>query len=102
MDVTHIPCGQDGWAHLAAVIICHDREIVGYEVALRSRTKKAERAIEAVCLMRFGTLRLHGRPSVAQRQWPELSESAISAGLSRLSIGAGVHHAVYARAERHH
>jgi len=29
MDVTHIPCGQDGWAHLAAVIDCHDREVIG-------------------------------------------------------------------------
>lgn len=37
-DVTHIPCGQDGWAHLAAVIDCHDREIIGYEFALRSGT----------------------------------------------------------------
>ena len=34
MDVTHIPCGQDGWAHLAAVIDCHDREVIGYEFAL--------------------------------------------------------------------
>ncbi len=24
-------CGADGWAHLAAVVDCHDREIVGYE-----------------------------------------------------------------------
>ena len=23
MDVTHVFCGQDGWAHLAAVIDCH-------------------------------------------------------------------------------
>ncbi len=57
MDVTHIPCGQDGWAHLAAVIDCHDREIVGYEFALRSRAKEAERAVEAACLQRVGTLR---------------------------------------------
>ncbi len=28
MDVTHIAWGQDGWAHLAAVINCHDRERV--------------------------------------------------------------------------
>ena len=40
MDVVHIPCVQDGWAHLAAVIDCHDREIVGYEFALRSRAKE--------------------------------------------------------------
>ena len=62
MDVTHIPCGQDGWAHLAAVIDCHDREIVGYEFALRSRAKEAERAVEAACLQRFGTLRPMNAP----------------------------------------
>ncbi len=55
MDVTHIPCGHDGWAHLAAVIDCHDREVIGYEFALRSRAKEAERAVEAACLARFGT-----------------------------------------------
>jgi putative transposase len=62
MDVTHIPCGQDGWAHLAAVIDCHDREVIGYEFALRSRAKEAERAVEAACLHRFGTLRPTGAP----------------------------------------
>jgi putative transposase len=60
MDVTHIPCGADGWAHLAAVIDCHDRELIGYEFALRSRAKEAERAVEAACLARFGTLRPPG------------------------------------------
>jgi len=62
MDVTHIPCGRDGWAHLAAVIDCHDRELIGYEFALRGRAKEAERALEAACLGRFGTLRPHGAP----------------------------------------
>lgn len=62
MDVTHIPCGQDGWAHLAAVIDCHDREVIGYEFVLRSRAKEAERAIEAACLQRFETLRPVGAP----------------------------------------
>jgi len=37
MDVTHIPCGSDGWAHLAAVIDCHDREVIGCDLALLSR-----------------------------------------------------------------
>jgi len=36
MDVTPIPCGQDGRAHRAAVMDSHDQEIVGYEFALRS------------------------------------------------------------------
>ncbi len=60
MDVTHIPCGADGWAHLAAVIDCHDRELIGDEFALRGRAKEAERAVEAACLARFGTLRPAG------------------------------------------
>jgi putative transposase len=62
MDVTHIPCGQDGWAHLAAVIDCHDRELIGYEFARRSRAQEAERAVEAACLARYGTLRPAGAP----------------------------------------
>ena len=62
MDVTHVPCGQDGWAHLAAVIDCHDREVIGYEFALRGRAKEAERAVEAACLARFGTLRPAAAP----------------------------------------
>jgi len=59
-DVTHIPAGADGWAHLAVVIDCHDREIIGYELALRGRAKEAERALEDACLRRFGTLRPEG------------------------------------------
>ena len=57
MDVTHIPCGVDGWGHLVAIIDCHDREVIGYEFALRGRAKEAERALENACLHRFGTLR---------------------------------------------
>ena len=56
-DVTHVHCGADGWGHLAAVIDCHDRELIGWEFALRGRAKEAERALEAACLKRFGTLR---------------------------------------------
>jgi transposase InsO family protein len=96
MDVTHSPCGQDGWAHLAAVIDCHDREVIGYEFALRSRAREAERAVEAACLQRFSTLSPMGAP---QRQRPDLLESARSAGLSRLSAAAGIHHALHAGAD---
>ncbi len=60
MDVTHIPCGRDGWGHLAAVIDCHDREILGFEFALRGRAKEAERALEEACIRRFGTIRPRG------------------------------------------
>lgn len=64
MDVTHIDCGRDGWGHLVAVIDCHDRQIVGYEFALRGRAKEAERALEMACLSRFGTLRPAGATPV--------------------------------------
>jgi putative transposase len=65
MDLTHVPCGADGWGHLTAVIDCHDREVAGFEFALRGRAKEAERALEEACLARFGTLRPQGpRPLV--------------------------------------
>lgn len=64
MDVTPIPCGQDDWGHLTAVIDCHDREIMGYEFALRSRAKEEERDLEVACLSRFDTLRPVGSTPV--------------------------------------
>ncbi len=60
LDATHIDCGADGWGHLVAVIDCYDREIVGWEFALRGRANEAERALEMACLARFGTLRPGG------------------------------------------
>lgn len=60
LDATHIDCGADGWGHLVAVIDCYDREIVGWEFALRGRANEAERALEMACLARFGTLRPQG------------------------------------------
>jgi putative transposase len=64
MDVTHIHCGKDGWGHLVAVIDCHDRQIVGWEFALRGRAREAERALEMACLARFGTLRPQGETPI--------------------------------------
>jgi len=59
-DVTHVYCGADGWAHLAAVIDCHDRELIGHEFALRGRAQEAERTLDEACRDRFGTLRPTG------------------------------------------
>ena len=59
-DVTHVLCGRDGWAHLAVVLDCHDRECISWEFARRGRAKEAERALEEACLARFGTLRPAG------------------------------------------
>jgi hypothetical protein len=46
MDLTHVPCGADGWGRLAVVIDCHDREVIGWGFALRGRAQEAERARE--------------------------------------------------------
>jgi len=102
MEVTHIPCGQDGWAHLAAVIDCHDRELLGYEFALRSRAQEAERAVEAVCLQRFGTLRPMGAPVLRSDNGLIFQSRRLSAGLSRLSLAAGIHHTLHAGAKWDH
>ena len=61
-----MPCGADGWGHLTAVIDCHDREVNGFEFALRGRAKEAERALEEACLARFGTLRPPGPTPVVR------------------------------------
>jgi putative transposase len=61
-----VPCGADGWAHLTAIIDCHDREVTGFEFALRGRAKEAERALEEACLARFGTLRPEGPTPVVR------------------------------------
>jgi putative transposase len=66
MDMTHVDCGRDGWAHLVGVIDCHDRELLGWEFALRGRAKEAERAIEEACIARFGTLRPLGATPVVR------------------------------------
>lgn len=64
MDVTHIDCGPDGWAHLCAIIDCHDRQCIGYEFSMRGRAQEVERALEAACLDRFGTLYPTGQTPV--------------------------------------
>jgi putative transposase len=55
-----------GFGHLTAVIDCHDREITGFEFALRGRAKEAERALEEAGLARFGTLRPDGTTPVVR------------------------------------
>lgn len=66
MDLTHVYCGVDGWGHLAAVIDCCDREIIGNEFSLRGRAREAERALEDACIHRFGTLRPKGETPVVR------------------------------------
>lgn len=64
IDLTHVYCGRDGWSHLAEIIDCHDREVVGWEFSFCGRVRETERVPEETCLHRFGTLRLEGRTLV--------------------------------------
>ena len=89
MDLTHIDCGADGWAHFAAVIDCHDRELVGYEFARRGRAKEAERALEAACIGRFGTLRPAGSTPVV-RLSPSRTGQGIVPGFRGRDDGEGL------------
>jgi len=66
MDMTHIDCGRAGWGHFIGVMDCCDRELMGFEFSLRGRAREAERAIEAACIERFGTLRPKGRTPVVR------------------------------------
>jgi hypothetical protein len=40
IDMTHMPCGTDGWGHLTAVIDCPDREVTGFELAYAAAPRK--------------------------------------------------------------
>ena len=64
MDVTHISCGADGWGHLTAVIDCHDREVTGYEFALRGRCQGSRAGARGGLPGAFGTLRPEGSTPV--------------------------------------
>jgi putative transposase len=83
MDVTHIACGADGGGHLTAVIDCHDREITGFEFALRGRAKEAERALEEACLKRFGTPRPDGSTPVPTNNSERREKSGV---LGRVAV----------------
>jgi len=53
-DVTHIHCGRDGWGHLALVIDCADREIIGWRLSSSAKSQMAEAALEDALIRRFG------------------------------------------------
>ena len=92
-----ISCGADGWGHLSAVIDCHDREVPGYEFALRGRAKEAERALEQACLARFGTLRPDGVTPVVRSDNRLIFQSRrLSRRLPPLPAAPGVSSPLYA------
>lgn len=53
-DMTHISCGRDGWGHMALVIDCADREVIGWRLSSSAKAHVAEAALEDALIQRFG------------------------------------------------
>ncbi len=55
-DLTLLWCGRDRWGHLALVLDCGSREVLGWHVSARGHAKTAEAALEGALVYRFGHL----------------------------------------------
>jgi transposase InsO family protein len=76
-----------GWAHLATVIDCHDREIVGWP-------KKAERALDEACMALRDAPPDRANADHPLGQWAYLPEPAVPSGPSGFSLAARVPHEI--------
>ena len=55
-DLAMLWCGRDRWCHVALVIDCCDRELIGWRLAKHGNAKTAEAALEEALIHRFGHL----------------------------------------------
>lgn len=55
-DLCRIWAGKDGWSHLALVIDCHTRELLGWYLSRSGRSKTADAALEQALITRYGCL----------------------------------------------
>jgi putative transposase len=55
-DLAMVWCGRDRWCHLAAVIDCGSRELLGWRLSRRGNARTAEAALEEALIERFGHL----------------------------------------------
>jgi len=55
-DLTMVWCGRDRWCHLALVIDCGSRELLGWRLSARGHARTAEAALEEALVGRFGYL----------------------------------------------
>jgi putative transposase len=55
-DLAMIWCGRDRWCHLALVIDCGSRELLGWRLSRRGHAATAEAALEEALITRFGYL----------------------------------------------
>ena len=55
-DIARIWCGRDRWCHIALVIDCASRELLGWRLSSRGNAATAESALEDALIYRFGHL----------------------------------------------
>ena len=56
-DLARVWCGRDRWCHIALVIDCASRELLGWRLASHGNAHTAEAALEEALISRFGHLR---------------------------------------------
>jgi putative transposase len=61
-DIAHLFYGKEGWCHLALVIDCGDRELIGWRLSRSGKASIAEAALEEALMRRFGLLKKTSRP----------------------------------------
>lgn len=89
IDLTHVYCGEDGWGHLAAIILPpRPARVAGWQFSLRGRAREAERALE--CAFRRKRSASPGF-SIARsrRPWQRLTRSVIYPATTSLSVSFG-------------
>lgn len=55
-DLAMVWCGRDRWCHIAIVIDCCSREVLGWRLSKRGNAKTAESALEEALIHRYGHL----------------------------------------------
>lgn len=62
IDLARVWCGRDRWSHVALVIDCASRELLGWRLARNGNANTAEAALEEALIARFGHLGRVARP----------------------------------------
>ena len=55
-DLCRIRAGKDGWSHLALVIDCYARQLLGWHLSRSGRSKTAGASLEQALITRYGCL----------------------------------------------
>jgi IS30 family transposase len=99
---------RDQWAHLALVIDCHTRELLGWHLSRSGRSRTAEAALEQALIARYGCLgrrgqipdmlRIHLRPpQIEDRLLPDNWVGDLIKGAANSSaVGTIVEHTSHA------